>query len=236
MHLPNTLCTAATLYHELEDLLFPACEKITVAGSVRRHYTKRMREDFARLIVNDVEIVCQPKMVRDGRNLFGECSALDGVLAELRSKGVLAGDPDRKADGERYKRLVYRGLALVDLFIVNRPAQWGAILAIRTGAVEFSKLLVERRQVGGAMPHGFRMHCGGLCYEPEHKGQPRDECTAACRVVTPTEESFFKALGLPVPELDRRTARDLQGILAAQRAAARKQEGNPHASAVSKTR
>ena len=117
MHLPNTLCTAATLYHELEDLLFPACEKITVAGSVRRHYTKRMREDFGRLIVNDVEIVCQPKMVRDGRNLFGECSALDGVLAELRSKGVLAGDPDRKADGERFLREFFGGP--VDDFLIR---------------------------------------------------------------------------------------------------------------------
>ena len=239
MHLPLTLRSAVTLYHELEDLLSQACEQITVAGSVRRNYAHHCRADNAERIVKDIEIVCQPKFVRDGRGLFAVHSALDMALAELRAKGIVADDPDNKKNGDRYKRLVFRGLAVIDLFVVLPPAQWGAILAIRTGDAQFSQLLVTPRRQGGAMPTGFRMHSGGICCETDHQGTSRDACTEACRVVTPTEQSFFAALDLPYPELDRRTARDLQGFLVAAQRGGRKsitEERKPHASTIAQTR
>jgi DNA polymerase/3'-5' exonuclease PolX len=71
----------------------------------------------------------------------------------------------------------------LDLFIVQPPAQWGAILAIRTGPAHYSHWLVTQRKQGGAMPSYLRQRDGALWDGDE-------------LVPTPTEASYFAALGI----------------------------------------
>lgn len=102
------------------------------------------------------------------------------MLAHRRDKN---GHP---AFGAKLKRVRYRGRAgtlPLDLFAVTPPAQWGAIVTIRTGPGGFSRRLVTSRLYGGGMPVGMREHEGALW--------------AGGRLVeTPEEEDFFHALGL----------------------------------------
>lgn len=162
--------------------LRPACERIEIAGSIRRR-----RPD-----VGDVEIVAVSKVVTtEPMEFFGEATRVallpDHVTALLRS-GTLAPHPERPANGERYKRLWIPATGLqLDLFIVSPPAQWGPILAIRTGPAEFSKRLVEALHPKGLRCEGGRvLDWGGV--------------TRPC----PEERDFFAACGVPWTEPEAR--------------------------------
>lgn len=164
------------------DVLRPACTRVLVAGSVRR----------GKADVGDVEIVCQVSGVwhqvsaqmalEDGaRGLspLSEGPSIEDVLAGMVERGELA---PRGADGPRMKKfwvVVNAGPRLkLDLFIVRPPAQWGVILAIRTGPAEYSKWLVTHaRAVGMHVEHGALWRFGQA-------------------VATPEETDFFRALGL----------------------------------------
>lgn len=109
-----------------------ACERVEVAGSLRR----------GRATVHDVEIVAQPRLARD---LFGHVDErapceLDQVLARLEREGRIA--RRETAAGQRWGPKWKAAIAVrtgvpIDLFCVRPPAQWGAILAIRTGPASF---------------------------------------------------------------------------------------------------
>ena len=114
-------------------------------------------------------------------------SLLERALAREERDQVL----ERISGGERYVKLrhVRSGLQ-VDLFIVLPPAQFGCILAIRTGPAEFSHWFagLVRRQgnhiAGGALRLGLR----------DHSTPAEKLCT--CPVIpTPEERDFFAALG-----------------------------------------
>jgi len=114
------------------------CERIEVAGSIRRNKPE----------VKDVEIVCVPKVVqRPSRQatLFGaggteDENLVDGVVADwLREGGAKPrlGKDNKAAIGSSYKRLLVqvRGTWMaLDLFSVLPPRQWGLIYLIRTGS------------------------------------------------------------------------------------------------------
>lgn len=175
------------------EALWPACEKVLVAGSVRRGKPR----------VGDVEIVVQPRMEAAQVDLFGgaakERSVLDEVLARLHLEGrVRAGGKD----GSRYKRLVLADAGIpLDLFIVRPPAMWGVIATIRTGPASYSKELVVQarrrgmRVVDGALVRGV-CECGlrgGACWVCTRgaDGDPAD----LVRVECDTERAFIEALG-----------------------------------------
>lgn len=132
------LAAAESLAAELMALLTPGCERIEVAGSVRRR----------RADVGDIEVVCVPKVERSA-DLFGgtgdaEWNELDALCTDLRVRGVFGQRFDthgRTAWGSRHKRAAYRDAA-IDLFCVLPPASWGSIFAIRTGPRLFSRALV----------------------------------------------------------------------------------------------
>lgn len=187
------------------ELLRPACQNIQIAGSIRRRQP----------LVKDVEIVALPRLT-PAPTLFAEVrgelqSELDPQLrAALESEPRLTRGA---ADGERYKQLLWcqdtlpelplsdrqRELApvAVDLFIVRPPATWGAILAIRTGPADFVQRLMVQRRLGGAMPQALRQHEGQLW----RGDTPLD---------TPTEQSWFEALGLPQWPAEQRTLKRLE--------------------------
>ena len=135
-------------------------------------------------------------------DLFGTPAAatdeLHALATALLAVGVLAHLLDkngRPAFGEKLKRVVFRGQAgelPLDLFAVTPPAQWGVILAIRTGPGAFSTRLVTQRRYGGGMPEGYRVRDGAL-WDGERL------------VETPEEADLFAALGLPWLPPERRT-------------------------------
>ena len=138
-----TLTEAQKISGEIIELLAPYCERIEVAGSVRR----KMPE------VGDLEIVCIPRRLL---NLFGEPgdSVLDHRLIELIQSGYLL---PAGANGDKYKKFILHpnGVQL-DLFITDTEC-WGVIFTIRTGSADFSHRLVTQRFKGGLLPSDLRV-------------------------------------------------------------------------------
>ena len=168
--------TAQQVANEVMKLLAPAVERIRVAGSLRR----------GKDAVKDIELVYVPRMVASLRTLFemGQVPATEARISELLQRGVLKLDQQVLRNGPKYKRVIHvESSAVVELFRADAD-NWGAIFAIRTGPAEFSKALVSHGWHGGVMPATMKMQDGHLWRD----GQ---------RVATPTEESFFEALGLP---------------------------------------
>jgi DNA polymerase/3'-5' exonuclease PolX len=179
---------ALAVAHEAIALLAPACHRLEIAGSIRR----------GRPEVGDVELVAVPRVHAERADLFGERTVevdeLHDLAAQLLEGGAFAHRPDgrsRVAFGGRFKRLVFRGVAL-DLFSVREPAQWGVIFLLRTGPAGFSKRLVTPRQYGGCLPLGYRVHEGALWNGGE-------------RVPTPEEADYLAALRAPWIAPEQRT-------------------------------
>lgn len=155
--------------------LAPACERIEIAGSIRRRVA----------YVKDIELVCIPRGL--ARDLFGDVRLdqphdLDRALERLVEAGRLRArvTPDGRVRlGRRFKALeAVRAELPVDLFMVLPPAQWGAQLAIRTGPWEFSKRLVTECQ-----------RLGRRCVDGRLVDERGD-------VATPEERDFFRACGM----------------------------------------
>lgn len=157
-------------------LLLPHCDRIAIAGSIRRE----------KPTIGDIEIVCVPKTTPTG--LFGDGPPACDVTAECDrwlETGRASHRLDkngRKSYGQKYKRLVFDGFAL-DLFSVVDPGSWGVILTIRTGSAEFSHSLVTPRDHGGRMPRGMSVAQGFLW---------RDGVAVPCL----EEIDFFREIGL----------------------------------------
>jgi DNA polymerase/3'-5' exonuclease PolX len=216
------LATAGKLAIELQDLLDPACERIEIAGSVRRNWSKRFDEAGSKEIVNDLELVCIPKPDKDPKKLVSEVGdgcAVENLLARWRHENSIKPDPDVSRDGPLYKRFIWRELCLVDLFIVRPPRCWGVILTVRTGDKDFTRTLVTSRAQGGAMPAHLRCHEGHLCRVASHEGDPKSACGKACMITVETEAAFFSELGIPFVPPERRNEAELLSILKGQRRA-----------------
>lgn len=121
---------------QLVENLRPYCEKIAIAGSIRR-----MKE-----VVKDIEIVCIPKYTNDE---FGDLFQKKLVrtpefISIIRSMEIIKGKPE---DG-KYVQCVHPGGIKVDLFIAN-PDNWGIIYLIRTGSADFSKKMMYKLKTAG---------------------------------------------------------------------------------------
>lgn len=175
---------AAAIAEELVALLRQDCERIEIAGSIRRRA----------LEVGDIELVAVPRMLHERtEGLFSEIAEtletdmLEARVSALIGAGELAlrdvdihranGDVETgRRDGRAYKALVFRRMP-VDLFIVRPPAEWGVIFAIRTGPPLWNIRLVSDCQ------RYFRRVQGGQLL---HLGKP---------VPCPEERDFFAAIG-----------------------------------------
>lgn len=121
--------------------LAPHCERIEIAGSLRR----------GREMIGDIEIVALPQPIRDlFENKARDVTYLDAFLAE---KGV-----QFAKNGRKYKQFAY-GAHTVDLFLPAGPEQWGSIFTIRTGSHDFNMWVMQKR--APAVGVKFR---GGLIY------------------------------------------------------------------------
>jgi DNA polymerase/3'-5' exonuclease PolX len=163
--------------HGLIERLAPACQRIEVAGSIRRQKPE----------IGDIEIVAIPKFYPD---LLGEpttISELDALLATWPIKLV--------KNGPKYKQFIFTGTSgeqyTIDLFLPSLET-WGAIYLIRTGSADFTARMVTRQEKGGLMPDDLSVNGG------------RVWCNGAA-LATPEESDLFTLWGLDFIEpQDRR--------------------------------
>lgn len=184
------------LAEKLQTRFAEVCEpgKCVIAGSLRRKASAIAAAENAAVsallsesTVKDIELLCYPL---PGVSMFleptYERTPLYDLIRELLAEGLLAWGEDKK-DGPRYKKLFYpEGEINLDVFICFPPSQWGYQMAVRTGPWQYSKWLVTQRRWGGGLPSYLKVEDAGL-----YNGRKL--------VPTPTEASFFQALGLLMP-------------------------------------
>ena len=186
------------------------CERMEVAGSVRRGVKDP----------HDLELVYIPHTLPGPRQIvmeLGTCAEVpprpvhnltEARISRLVALGWWAWDTERPCNGPKVKRLVRdvedpnwwqhkweeTARVVIELYRADR-LNWGYILALRTGPVEFVKLLVTKRSKGGAMPSHLRVEGG---YLRAVRKDPRDGDV----VPVAQEEEFFRQVGLPcwIPE------------------------------------
>jgi hypothetical protein len=199
------LAQARVLAGELVSMLAPVCDRIEVAGGIRR----------GKLDPHDIELVAVPK-VRDvqtgtldlatGAPHTERVNGLDWFLrqcfdyarnpaAALLFKPAPPNKAGSKAPfSERYYRFLYKDEP-VDLFCVLPPAQWGVIFTLRTGDAGFSHDLVSR-----GWPRGLFFIDGQINRVTKRK----DGSLLTSRVVKPGEEKLYKDdfdfVPIPTPE------------------------------------
>lgn len=170
---------------EIRTRLAPVCERIEIAGSVRRG-----KEE-----VKDIELVCIPK--KRTRPVFGQSikfeTELDALLYDLmRMHTAHPGQLhfQEVKNGPKYKQMLIVGSESIwnpnlplDLFCVTPPAQWGVLYTLRTGPADYSKWLVTSRAQGGALPAHLTIH-GGSVSDATHV------------YPVPEEQDFFDLLEL----------------------------------------
>ena len=168
---------AAILAEEVTQILSGVCERIQIAGSIRRHGAD----------CGDIEVVCIPK--RTGTDLFGELLPDSHDLFDALEGFCLIGYPfahrlnkdGQKCFGKSMMLLTYKGFNL-DVFCTS-PEQWGVTLVVRTGPQAFSHKHAMHKSEGGLLWAGQQLK-GWRIVE---RGKELD---------TPEEEDVFKAIGV----------------------------------------
>ena len=169
---------AEPIANELMTLLAPCCERLEIAGSLRRGSPT----------VGDIELLCIPKPA--GNPLFFT-DALDESVKAMIASGRLGLRPSIKgvtAYGSQNKLLthVVSGIG-VDIFSTTME-NWGMALVVRTGPAVFNIALMGRLRGMGKRGHAY----GGITLA--------DGSGISC----PTEESVFLEAGWPYIPPERR--------------------------------
>lgn len=186
------LSRALPLAEKIKATLFPGCERIKEAGSLRRR----------RPFVGDIEFVIIPKLIPDVNaqlSLFGDppkmVSALDILLERLirDMDNFVRGDKN----GENWKNFLISDVAFngdeqligLDLFLCE-AANWGYIYALRTGPGNFNVKWVTQQYKGGLLPDRYSFR-GGWLYKDGHRKE------------TPEEKDVFDLIGGGIAATDR---------------------------------
>jgi DNA polymerase/3'-5' exonuclease PolX len=175
----STYAEAKRRADELLAILAPACERIEIAGGVRRHKAE----------CHDIELVAIPRFI-PLLDIFGQVAGYRNLLNERVEDLRLVLDKN----GDRYKKIIYTEELNCDLFIVLPPAQWGVIFTIRTGSADFSHRIVTARKYGGCMPSDCTCKNGAI-----HDKYGRI-------IPMPEEMDFLNFLGLGWIEPEKRTS------------------------------
>ena len=164
---------AYELAQEVSRELTPIVGRMKAVGSLRRKVMN----------VGDLEFLVEPHFDTD---LLGEKEAITQPIKDalMRFGTWLQG-------GERAMRITdlfgHTGVQL-DLYIAHPPAEWGSLLAIRTGPRDLGVICVtEMRRRGFVHREGRVIQIRGRAHMP-----------------TPTEEDFFELAGVPCVPPSRR--------------------------------
>lgn len=114
---------ARAIANEVKEALLPCCERIEIAGSVRRQKPE----------VNDIDVVAQPF----------DMDAFNCAVKYLLQKVML--------DGPKIKRGIYKG-AEIDLYVAS-DATFETLLLIRTGSKEHNIRLTSLAKKKGMKLH-----------------------------------------------------------------------------------
>lgn len=160
---------ALAIAGHMVDFLQPRCQRIEIAGSLRRE----------KPVVGDIEIVAIPRPALD---MFAQPIPMERDHALNYVDWGEVGDLGK--NGNKFKQVqLHDGISL-DLFIVTPPAQWGVIFLIRTGPAEYGHRIVTPRQQGGSLPSNMLFE-GGAIWCNGHKYE------------TPEETDVYHLIGLP---------------------------------------
>ena len=191
------LATADGVAAQVLELLRPHCERIDIAGSVRRR----------RPTIGDLEIVCIPKAydASPGRSILF-CSGIATVVNQWEKvKGEL---PCRYTQ----RVLPWHGMKL-DLFMPH-PDGYGLQLAIRTGSAEWSHRVLAAAWVragftskDGLLRRGSEQQVSLFAIGADRYHHSFREIDGAI-CPTPTEEALFGMIGIPWVDP---TAREVRG-------------------------
>lgn len=206
---------AYQLARELLAQLAPACDRIQIAGSVRRQKPEP----------HDIELCCIPSRgVYEVCDMFGlvsetiQINRLDDLLTTLiHPGGAWQYDTETPRNGEKYKRLRHTASGICcDLFITD-ARRWGYTFTVRTGPAEFSHALVTR-----ALNHQMFFRDGLLhAHAPEFEMKQGKREVKPCPlgeacpqiIATPDEPALFAALGLDYIEPAQRSQADPRTIM-----------------------
>lgn len=166
--------------------LYPYCEELYIAGSIRRGCSQ----------VSDIEIVCIPQRVnttREEKTLFddlpvlvpGKTVAVQGFVDRVNMWPKKLGDPKTG----KYTRRQFNSEMDVDIFMCER-SNVGLILAIRTGSTDFCKYLMQ-----AAVKGGYKSVDGYL-----HRVDNGDV------VPVTSEDQLFQIIGIPFVHPQKRNA------------------------------
>lgn len=147
--------------------LRPHVRRMKAGGSIRR----------GRAFVGDLELIIEPNMV-DVSLLGDQEPDLGEVRRILRRAGTWVKGGDRFIQVTDVNER--KGLQL-DVWICWPPAQWGSILAIRTGPAELGHIAMMR------LTDRQRSHTAGHVVDLKTRAV----------LPTPDEASFFQLAGLP---------------------------------------
>lgn len=173
---PMSLRAARAVASEMVEALRPYCERIAVAGSIRR----------GRDWVNDIEIVAIPKskLKAPDMDIFGEPLGKPTVARDTGFIMVVDSLADRMLKGKisdgRYVQFFTGTGTKVDLFMCA-PDTWGYIYTTRTGSADFMRTMAARWE-----QLGYK----GVEGQLTRFGKP---------VPTPEEADLFDLLHMAVP-------------------------------------
>ena len=166
---------AIAVARKIVDELRPACDRIEVAGSLRRGNNT----------VHDIDIVLLPEEPRKGFSL-GTSTFLEGLIAQLVARGSLT--PVRGKDKIKCFVATKTGIP-VDVYVAKRET-WATLLLIRTGSKEHNIKLAQR-----AKELGMKLRASGDGIERANGDLMRAN----------SEEEIFGLLGLPYVSPEQRS-------------------------------
>ena len=166
--------------------LYPFCEGLKIAGSIRRE----------KLEVHDIDIVAMPKdFVTIGPLGVPVSFAKEIVWSQLFPKALKQLGLKVEASGQELLRCSYYDGFQVDIYRA-RPETWGVILLMRTGSRAHNVKLCAIAKSKGLMLSASR---GILAYWIDGKCIPQGNVIASR-----SEEEIFAALGLGFVEPQNR--------------------------------
>lgn len=192
--MPFPLSFAQKLAERIAAELEPYCDRIAIAGSIRRR----------KAWVNDIDLVALPKAGCEGalrerikRNTRAVISGDQTIVVELRLPGRGRAGAWPEGDGRIQLDIWLAHHASKDLF-APIPGNWGTLLLCRTGSREHNIFLAQRAQSMGLKWNPHHGVYGPIGW-PEIKSSQRSAIIAS-----ESEADIYRTLNLAEPAPDTR--------------------------------